>query len=138
MNRDTITKFELEEGTNLALKYDADGLIPVIATDHKTGEILMFAFMNEKALALTRTTGEAHYWSRSRQELWHKGATSSQVQIVTDIRTDCDQDVLWIKIKPQGNGGACHVGYRSCFYRSIPMGEGDAPMQFNESQKLSG
>ncbi|RED50894.1 phosphoribosyl-AMP cyclohydrolase [Aestuariispira insulae] len=120
--RNKLSKSELEEGSVFAPKFGSDGLLPVVATHAKTGDVLMMAYMNEESLELTIQTGEAHYWSRSRGELWHKGATSGQVQKVTDIRTDCDQDAIWIKILPGGDGGCCHVGYESCFYRSIPVG----------------
>ena len=120
--RSDLSKQELEEGTAFAPKFDQDGLIPVVASHAETGEVLMMAYMNEEALTRTIETGEAHYWSRSRGELWHKGATSGQVQKIIDIRTDCDQDAIWIKILPGGDGGCCHVGYESCFYRSIPVG----------------
>ena len=122
VSRSELSKSELEEGTVLAPKFDQSGLIPVVTSHAHTGEVLMMAYMNDEALAKTIETGEAHYWSRSRGELWHKGATSGQVQIVEDIRTDCDQDAIWIKVRPQGDGGCCHVGFESCFYRSIPVG----------------
>lgn len=118
-------KSDIEEGTRFAPKFDDRGLIPVVTTDAQSGELLMHAWMNEEALARTLATGEAWYWSRSRNEIWHKGATSGQVQIVKELRTDCDQDTIWIKVDPQGDGGCCHVGYRSCFYRFSPVGEAD-------------
>jgi phosphoribosyl-AMP cyclohydrolase len=93
-----------------------------VATDALTGEVLMLAWMNAEALRLTLQTGEAHYFSRSRQELWKKGETSGQVQCVQEIRIDCDQDALWLKVIPGGDGGACHVGFRSCFYRVVEDG----------------
>jgi phosphoribosyl-AMP cyclohydrolase len=98
-------------------RFDAAGLIAAVATDSTTGEVLMLAWMNAEALALTLQTGEAHYFSRSRNELWHKGATSGQLQIVDELRIDCDQDAVWLKVRPQGDGHACHTGARSCFYR---------------------
>lgn len=113
---------ELERGTTLAPRFNADGLIAAVATDADSGEVLMFAWMNAQALKLTLDTGEAHYWSRSRGELWHKGATSGQVQIIAEVRIDCDQDAVWLKVRPQGDGGACHVGFRSCFYRVVEDG----------------
>ncbi|MFC3067639.1 phosphoribosyl-AMP cyclohydrolase [Phenylobacterium soli] len=112
----------LEHGDVLAPKFDASGLIAAIATHADTGEVLMFAWMNAEALAKTLETGEAHYFSRSRNELWHKGATSGQVQKLAEIRIDCDQDAVWMKVRPQGDGGACHTGARSCFYRVIENG----------------
>lgn len=115
-------KQALERGATLAPHFDANGLIAAVATHADTGEVLMFAWMNGEALARTLDTGEAHYFSRSRGELWHKGATSGQVQVVTEVRIDCDQDCVWLKVRPQGDGGACHVGFRSCFYRVVEDG----------------
>jgi phosphoribosyl-AMP cyclohydrolase len=99
--------------------FNGDGLVPVIAQRAQTGEVLMFAWMNAEALALTLETREAHYFSRSRNALWHKGATSGQIQKVVEARIDCDQDAVWLKVLPQGDGGACHTGARSCFYRIV-------------------
>jgi phosphoribosyl-AMP cyclohydrolase len=113
----------LEHGDVLAPRFDANGLIAAIATHADTGEVLMFAWMNAEALARTLDTGEAHYFSRSRNELWHKGATSGQIQSVVEARIDCDQDAVWLKVRPQGDGGACHTGARSCFYRAIVGGK---------------
>src|ERR1700761_4478094 len=110
---------DLENGRILTPRFDADGLIAAVATHAETGEVLMLAWMNAEALRHTLDTGEAWYWSRSRQELWHKGATSGQVQVVDEIRFDCDQDAVWLKVYPQGDGGACHTGARSCFYRKV-------------------
>lgn len=112
-------KQALEEGVVFTPRFDADGLIPCITTDSRDNTVLMFAFMNAEALRLTLETGIAHYWSRSRQSLWRKGDTSGQLQTVTEIRTDCDQDVLLLKVEPGGDGGACHTGRRSCFYRRL-------------------
>ena len=109
----------LEHGSELAPRFDANGLIAAVATHADTGEVLMFAWMNAEALEKTLATGEAHYFSRSRHELWRKGATSGQVQQVAEIRIDCDQDCVWLKVRPGGDGGACHTGARSCFYRLI-------------------
>lgn len=113
----TLSTSDIETGTRLAPKFDADGLIPAIAVHAETGETLMLAYMNAEALERTLATGEAHYWSRSRAELWHKGATSGQVQKVAELRVDCDQDTVLLLVLPQGDGGCCHVGYRTCFYR---------------------
>ncbi|WP_293412994.1 phosphoribosyl-AMP cyclohydrolase [Phenylobacterium sp.] len=113
----------LERGETIAPRFDDNGLIAAIATHADTGEVLMFAWMNAQALDLTLKTGKAHYWSRSRQELWLKGETSGQVQLVVETRIDCDQDCVWIKVRPQGDGGACHVGFRSCFYRVVEDGK---------------
>ncbi len=134
---DGLGKADLEEGTDFAPRFDADGLIPAIATDAGTGEILMFAWMNADALKHTLATGEAWYWSRSRNELWHKGATSGQIQKITEIRTDCDQDVILLKVVSEREG-ACHVGYRSCFYRSVHTDEdGQTRLVFEETGKVT-
>src|SRR5579875_3269560 len=115
-------KAALEQGETLTPRFGTDGLIAAVATDADTGEVLMLAWMNDEALRLTLQTREAHYWSRSRGELWHKGATSGQIQQVVEARIDCDQDAVWLKVRPQGDGGACHTGARSCFYRVIEDG----------------
>ena len=116
------SKEALEQGDTLTPRFDAAGLIAAVATDAETGEVLMLAWMNAEALSRTIDTGEAHYFSRSRNELWHKGATSGQVQVLEELRIDCDQDAVWLKVRPQGDGGACHTGARSCFYRVIENG----------------
>ena len=129
---------QVEEGHELAPKFDADGLMPVVTTDATSGEVLMHGYMNALALTKTIETGEAHYWSRSREVLWHKGATSGLVQKVQEIRIDDDQDAVWLLVDVQG-GASCHVGYRSCFYRSVPVGaDADAPVALNyeESEKV--
>ncbi|MEY3269569.1 MAG: hypothetical protein RL480_2329 [Pseudomonadota bacterium] len=108
---------EHETGLALNPKWDALGLVTAVATDAATGDVLMVAHMNADALAATLATGEAHYWSRSRQELWHKGATSGHIQRVVEMRIDCDQDALWIKV--ESAGPACHTGARNCFYRRV-------------------
>ena len=115
---------QVEEGAELAPKFDADGLIPAVTTDAATGELLMVGYMNAEALRKTIETGEAHYWSRSRQVLWHKGATSGLVQKVVELMIDDDQDCVWLKVDVAGSGASCHVGYRTCFYRRIPLGPG--------------
>jgi phosphoribosyl-AMP cyclohydrolase len=114
---------DLEQGSSLTPRWNADGLIAAVATDAETGEVLMLAWMNAEALAKTLQTGEAHYFSRSRNELWHKGATSGQIQRLEEVRIDCDQDAVWLKVRPQGDGGACHTGAKSCFYRAIEGGK---------------
>ena len=116
------TTAEIELGTTLQPKFGPDGMIPCITTDHVTNEVLMFAFMNAEALALTLKTGKATYWSRSRNKLWVKGEESGNAQLVKELRVDCDQDAVWLKVRPQGDGGACHVGFRSCFYRVAETG----------------
>ena len=112
----------IEEGKILSPKFDEDGLIPVITTDSKTGEVLMHGYMNSEALKKTIETKEAYYWSRSRKEVWHKGETSGFVQKVIEIRIDDDQDSVWMSVDI-GEGASCHVGYKSCFYRSVPLGK---------------
>ncbi|MCR9220781.1 MAG: phosphoribosyl-AMP cyclohydrolase [Alphaproteobacteria bacterium] len=116
---DSLSRTALETGAVFAPRFDADGLIPAIAQDAATGEVLMLAYMNADALARTLETGEAHYWSRSRREIWRKGATSGQIQRVEELRTDCDQDALLLRVTVGGDGGCCHVGYRACFYRRV-------------------
>ncbi len=129
---------EVEEGFTLAPRFDDAGLIPCVTTADDTGEVLMLGYMNDKALQRTIVTGEAHYWSRSRECLWHKGATSGLVQEVVDLRIDDDQDAVWLRVKIPGSGASCHVGYRSCFYRSVALGEpsgGPAQLTFREADK---
>ena len=104
------------------LKRDADGLVAAVVQQQGTGEVLMVGWMDDEALHRTLTTGRTTFWSRSRREYWRKGETSGQVQKVVEIRVDCDQDALWLKVEPQGDGGACHVGFRSCFYRVVEDG----------------
>jgi phosphoribosyl-AMP cyclohydrolase len=113
---------DLERGDQLTPRFDENGLIAAIAVHADTGEVLMLAWMSADALRLTLDSGEAHYWSRSRKALWKKGETSGQIQKVIEVRVDCDQDAVLLKVRPQGDGGACHVGYRSCFFRVV---EGD-------------
>ena len=134
--RDSV--FEVEEGKFLSPKFDNQGLIPVITTDNKTGEVLMHGYMNSEALKKTIETKEAHYWSRSRKSIWHKGKTSGFTQKVIQIRIDDDQDSVWLSVDI-GNGASCHVGYKSCFYRSIPLGKiyqsEKVEMKFEEKEK---
>lgn len=124
-----MDKKEREEGTQLAPKWDADGLMPAVAQDAGTGQVLMVAYMNKESLGLTLEKGEAVYWSRSRQEIWHKGATSGQVQTIKEILIDCDQDCLVLKVD-QAGGGACHTGRSTCFYRSV---QPDGSLVFEEA-----
>ena len=130
---------EIEEGKYLAPKFDENGLIPVITTDFQNGNILMHGYMNEEALRKTIESGEAHYWSRSRNKIWHKGQVSGFVQKVKEIRIDDDQDSVWLSADI-GKGASCHVGYRSCFYRSIPLGkiqnDEKLEMKFKEKKKI--
>ena len=113
---------QVEEGFALAPRFDAEGLIPCVTTDAATGEVLMLGYMNGEALEKTIATGEAHYWSRSRACLWHKGATSGLTQKVEEMRIDDDQDAVWLRVQVAGSGASCHVGYRSCFYRAVELG----------------
>ena len=129
---------QVEEGFALAPKFDTDGLIPCITSDANPGEVLMLGYMNGEALQRTIVTGEAHYFSRSRQCLWRKGVTSGLIQEVVDLRVDDDQDAVWLRVKVAGSGASCHVGYRSCFYRSVELGGpsgGPARLVFTESRK---
>ena len=135
--RDNIK--EVEEGKYLEPKFDENGLIPVITTDFITGDILMHGHMNDEALKKTIETKEAHYWSRSRKKIWHKGQISGFIQTIKEIRIDDDQDSIWLLVDI-GNGASCHVGYRSCFYRSIPLGKvknlQKLEIEFKESKKI--
>ena len=132
-----VTVEQVEEGNDLAPKFDASGFIPCVTTDFHSGEVLMVAVMNREALAKTIETGEAHYYSRSRRQLWHKGATSGLIQKVVEMRIDDDQDCVWLRVEIAG-GASCHVGYRSCFYRKVPVGAaraGGAALEFTEREK---
>jgi phosphoribosyl-AMP cyclohydrolase len=128
---------QVEEGAELAPKFDERGLIPAVTTDYETGELLMHGYMNAEALERTIETGEAHYYSRSRQALWHKGATSGLVQRVRELLIDDDQDCVWLRVDVAG-GASCHVGYRSCFYRRVPLGSAEGPvrLEFTEREKV--
>jgi len=127
---------EVEEGLAFAPKFDADGLITCVATDARSGDVLMVAHMNAQALQQTIATGEAWYFSRSRRALWKKGETSGHVQRVVEMRIDCDQDAIWIKVE-QAGAGACHTGRRSCFYRAAPLGQsGAVTLEFRDGDKL--
>ena len=134
---------QVEESNDLAPKFDDRGLITVVTTDADSGEVLMHGYMNAEALQLTITSGEAHYYSRSRQTLWHKGATSGLVQSVRELLIDDDQDCIWLKVDVTG-GASCHVGYRSCFYRKVPVGpdfdnkqsEGHIDLEWTETEKV--
>jgi len=128
---------QVEESTELAPKFDQDGLIPVVTTDFDSGEVLMQGYMNEEAFKKTISLGEAVYYSRSRKTLWYKGKTSGLVQKIKEIRIDDDQDCVWLRVNVQG-GASCHVGYRSCFYRSVPFGENSTStvLRFEEKEKV--
>ena len=124
---------EVEEGLGFAPKFDADGLITAVATDAKSGDVLMVAHMNAEALRKTVATGEAWYYSRSRKKLWKKGESSGHIQRVVELRVDCDQDALWLKVEQAGEG-ACHTGRRSCFYRAVPLkGSGAVALEFRDA-----
>ena len=119
--KERISIEQVEESHDFAPKFDPQGLIPVVTTDYLSGELLMHGYMNEEALKTTIVLGEAVYYSRSRKTLWHKGATSGLTQLVKELRIDDDQDCVWMRVEVQGNGASCHVGYRTCFYRSVPI-----------------
>jgi phosphoribosyl-AMP cyclohydrolase len=126
---------EIEEGRAFAPKFDADGLVTCVATDVRTGEVLMVAHMDAQALQKTIATGEAWYFSRSRRTLWRKGESSGHVQRVVEMRIDCDQDAVWIKVEQVG-AGACHTGRRSCFYRAVPLGAGGTvTLEFRDAER---
>ena len=126
---------EVEEGRALAPKFDTDGLVTCVATDARSGEVLMVAHMNAEALRKTIESGEAWYFSRSRRALWRKGESSGHVQRVVEMRIDCDQDAVWIRVE-QAGPGACHTGRRSCFYRAVPVGKtGAGTLEFREGEK---
>jgi phosphoribosyl-AMP cyclohydrolase len=132
------SKTESEEGPVFAPRFDADGLLPVVATSAATGEVLMFAYMNAEALARTIETSEAHYWSRSRGRLWRKGEESGNTQRVVEMRIDCDQDAIWLKVEQQGKDAACHTGRKSCFYRAVPLGAplgGGVSLRFVDAER---
>ena len=128
---------QVEESDELAPKFDANGLIPVVTTDFSSGEVLMQGYMNEEAFKKTISLGEAVYFSRSRKSLWHKGKTSGLIQKIKEIRIDDDQDSVWLRVDVQG-GASCHVGYRSCFYRSIPLDNNNSKiiLKFEEKEKV--
>lgn len=121
------TTEDIEGGLTFQPKFDVEGLIPATVTDARSGEVLMFAWMNAESLALTLEQGVAHFWSRSRGRLWRKGEESGNVLRITEVRTDCDQDAIWLKADVQGTGVACHTGARSCFYRVVPLGKEPTP-----------
>jgi phosphoribosyl-AMP cyclohydrolase len=123
-----------EEGLTFQPKFDSAGLVTCVATDAGTGEVLMVAHMNDEALRKTISSGEAWYFSRARNALWRKGESSGHVQRVIEMRLDCDQDAIWIRVEQ--TGAACHTGRRSCFYRSVTQGEGGARLSFVDGEKL--
>ena len=126
---------DIEEGLAFTPNFDANGLVTVVVTDAKSGDVLMVAHMNEEAIRKTVTSGEAWYYSRSRKTLWRKGETSGHTQRVVELRVDCDQDALWLKVEQAGEG-ACHTGRRSCFYRAVPLGKaGGVRLEFRDAEK---
>jgi phosphoribosyl-AMP cyclohydrolase len=126
---------DIEEGLTFIPKFDADGLLTAVVTDAKSGDVLMVAHMNAQAVAKTIETGEAWYYSRSRKKLWKKGESSGHIQRVIELRVDCDQDALWLKVEQHGPG-ACHTGRSSCFYRAVPLGQkGQVALEFREAEK---
>jgi phosphoribosyl-AMP cyclohydrolase len=126
---------DIEEGLAFTPKFDADGLVTAVVTDAETGDVLMIAHMNEEAVRKTIASGEAWYYSRTRKTLWRKGETSGHTQRVAELRVDCDQDALWLKVK-QAGGAACHTGRRSCFYRAVPLGKtGSVTLEFRDAEK---
>jgi phosphoribosyl-AMP cyclohydrolase len=125
---------DIEEGLSFKPKFDASGLVTCVATDAATGEVLMVAHMNDEALRKTIASGEAWYFSRSRQALWRKGETSGHLQRVVEVRLDCDQDAIWIRVEQ--SGAACHTGRRSCFYRKVDAGEGGARLSFVDAERM--
>ena len=129
---------QVEESNDLAPKFDENGLIPVVTTDYESGEVLMQGYMNEESFKKTIAIGEAFYYSRSRKTLWHKGKTSGLIQTIKEIRIDDDQDCVWLRVEVKG-GASCHVGYRSCFYRSVPFGgkeKNNQKLKFEENEKV--
>jgi|TARA_B110000263_G_scaffold157784_1_gene137043 phosphoribosyl-AMP cyclohydrolase len=131
---------QVEESRSLAPKFDDNGLIPVVTTDFKNGEVLMQGYMNAESFGMTLELGEAVYYSRSRRQIWHKGKTSGLVQSIKEIRIDDDQDCVWLRVDVDG-GASCHVGYRSCFYRSVPFGKDidnsdKIELKFEEKEKV--
>ena len=129
-------KCNREEGTQFSPKFDEKGLVTAVVTDATDGNLLMVAFMNEEALALTLETGIAHYWSRSRQKIWKKGESSGNLQKIEEIRVDCDQDALWLKVHVQGAGATCHTGHKSCFYRHLEMSNGVATLEEDDKNLM--
>ena len=135
--KDRVSVEQVEESSDLAPSFDSHGLMPVVTTDINTGDVLMIGYMNKESLELTIKTKKAHYWSRSREKVWKKGETSGLFQNVIELRIDDDQDSLWLKVDIEGSGASCHVGYKSCFYRSVPLGENDEiSLNFKEIDKV--
>ncbi|WP_422532998.1 phosphoribosyl-AMP cyclohydrolase [Bartonella apihabitans] len=129
-------KNNLEEGTEFLPKFDSKGLVTAVVTDAESDSLLMVAFMNQEALKLTLETGIAHYWSRSRQKIWKKGESSGNIQKIEEIRVDCDQDALWLKVRVLGAGATCHTGRKSCFYRRLKVKNGVARLEVDSEKPL--
>jgi phosphoribosyl-AMP cyclohydrolase len=121
------SELEVESGSSFQPRFDQQGLIPAVVTEASGSDVLMFAWMNAEALALTLSTGFAHFWSRSRNKIWKKGEESGNLLRVIEMRTDCDQDAIWLRAEVTGRGVACHTGRRTCFYRRLPIGQPGAP-----------
>ena len=136
MPESIISNTERETGTVFAPRFDASGLITAVVTEADSGLPLMVAHMNAAAIKLSIETGEAHFWSRSRKEIWHKGGTSGNVLQIADIHTDCDQDCLWISVEAKGHGAACHTGRKSCFYRKIINRDGELTLQMTPDKPM--
>lgn len=134
--RPATDKKVLEEGLVFSPRFDAAGLVTAVVTDARDGMLLMVAHMNADALALTLDTGVAHYWSRSRNALWKKGETSGNLQKVVELRTDCDQDAIWLKVEVAGHDATCHTGRRSCFYRTVALIDGRPVLAGDGSKAL--
>ncbi|WP_029040807.1 phosphoribosyl-AMP cyclohydrolase [Cucumibacter marinus] len=132
----TLDKTALEHGADFAPRFDGNGLIMAVTTDAASGTVLMVAYMNAEALELTLSTGLVHYYSRSRQSLWKKGESSGEMQQLVEIRTDCDQDVLLVRVNQTGRGAACHTGKRSCFYRSVEIRDGSPVLVTNDEPQI--
>lgn len=130
------SKATLEEGNAFTPRFDAAGLITAVVSDASDGTLLMVAHMNAETLALSLETGIAHYWSRSRNELWKKGETSGNLQTIVELRTDCDQDAIWLRVEVAGHGATCHTGRRSCFYRKAEMADGSARLIIDSEPKF--
>ncbi len=128
-------KTALEAAGVFTPQFDASGLVTAVVTDHRDGELLMVAHMNAETLALTLETGIAHYYSRSRKAIWKKGETSGNLQSVKEIRTDCDQDAIWLKVEVGGQAATCHTGRRSCFYRTVSLGESGAKVTVTDDHR---
>ncbi len=130
------SKAALEEGAVFTPRFDASGLLTAVVTDASDGAVLMVAHMNAEALSLSIETGVAHYWSRSRNSLWKKGETSGNLQQIVEIRTDCDQDAIVLKVKVSGHDATCHTGRRSCFYRKVENSDGEARLLIDSEPKF--